>query len=260
MKYSKPRSLIHVVIVLSFLAVIVGADGIAPVAFNIERTVLTQGYDGTMCWVHARAGAIPSKDETVPPTVVTTSQPLMLTGSDVFYALNSSVSHDLGKTWSPLTPQPGFERRKIAERTEETISDFTPAWHQSSGKLLGTGHTVRYFDNRVMGVRPRFTAYSVYDPISDAWGKPKTLKMPDESRFENCGAGSVQRYDLPERGARLGNFGIAHITPNETWVVAAEWMQSQGVIPVDNKYGADNSIHIAKIKWKASAGDSAGKD
>ncbi|MEZ6128697.1 MAG: sialidase family protein [Planctomycetaceae bacterium] len=333
----------------------------------------------------------------------------MITGSDVFYALNSSVSRDLGSTWSPLTPQPGFERWSIDNRTEETICDFTPAWHQASGKLLGTGQTVRYFDNKVMKVRQRFTANSIYDVNANAWSQPRTLKMPDDERFNNCGAGSVQRYDLPdgkillpvyfkdskttqyfvavclcgfdgseltyvkhgseltinvkrglyepsvikfgnrfyltlrnddhgyvtsssdglmydeprrwtfgdgsdlgnyntqqhwvthgdelylvftrkganndhvfrhraplfiaqvdpeklhilratervlvpERGARLGNFGVTPVTPDETWVVATEWMQTWGpnhVMPVDNKYGADNSIHIAKIKWKS---------
>ncbi len=408
MTYNTPPSLISAAIALSLFATIAHAEdkdkAALPAAFSIERTVMTSGYDGTTCWVHARAGAIPSHDETVPPTVVLTTQPLMLTGSDVFYALNSSFSRDLGKTWSPLTPQPGFERWKIDEHTEEAVSDFTPAWHQASGKLLGVGHTVRYFDNRVMGVRPRWTAYSVYDPLANTWGEPKMMKMPDEVRFENCGAGSVQRYDLPdgnillpvyfkdpettlhsvtvclcrfdgsqltyvkhgteltldvkrglvepsvtkfgeryfltlrnddhgyvatssdglnydaprqwtfddgsdlgnyntqqhwvshpqglylvytrkganndhvfrhraplfiaqvdpeklhvirateqilvpERGARLGNFGVAHVAPNETWVIAAEWMQARGVIPVDNEYGADNSIHIAKIKW-----------
>ena len=398
---------INSVLVLSLFAVTADAEETASSAFTIERSVITRGYDGTQCWVHARSGIIPSIDATVPPTVVTTSQPLMITGSDVFYALNSSFSRDLGKTWSPLQPQPGFQRWKIDDRTEETICDFTPAWHQKTSSLLGTGQTVRYFDNKVMTVRPRFTAYSVYDSNSNMWGKPKTLKMSDEPRFQNCGAGSVQRYDLPdgnillpvyfkdpkttqfsvtvcqchfdgtelryikhgseltvnikrglyepsiiksgdrfyltlrnddhgyvtsssdgltydeprkwtfddgsdlgnyntqqhwvthgddlylvyirkagnndhvfrhraplfiaqidpaklhvirnteqvivpERGARLGNFGITHITPNETWVVVSEWMQTWGpnhVMPVDNKYGADNSIHIAKIKW-----------
>ncbi|HRA89349.1 MAG TPA: sialidase family protein [Planctomycetaceae bacterium] len=375
----------------------------------IERAVMTRGYDGTKCWVHARAGVIPASDSEMPPTVVVTSQPLMITGSDVFYALNSSMSHDIGKTWSPLVPQNEFERWKIDDRTEETVCDFTPTWHQASGTLLGTGQTVRYFDNKVMEVRPRFTAYSVYDETANTWGKPKTLKMPDDVRFQNCGAGSVQRFDLPggdillpvyfkdpksarysvtvcqcqfdgseltyvkhgseltvngkrglyepsltkfgdriyltlrnddhgyvatsedglnydtprrwtfddgsdlgnyntqqhwvthprglflvytrrganndhvfrhraplfiaqvdpekldvirsteqvlvhERGARLGNFGVVNVTPEETWVVVTEWMQTWGpnvVIPVDNKYGADNSIHIAKLIWNS---------
>lgn len=406
MKYSKSPTIMLVMIVLSFFTINVRAEEPKPGALDIERTVMTHGYDGTMCWVHARAGAIPAADDTTPPTVVLTTQPLMLTGSDVFYALNSSVSRDWGKTWSPLTPQAGFERWKIEDGIEETVSDFTPAWHQASGKLLGTGHTVRYRDNRVMKVRPRFTAYSIYDPSADTWGKPKVMKMPDEAKFENSGAGSVQRYDLPDgnillpvyykdpkkgkfsvtvclcrfdgseltylkhgselsidvrrgfaepsitrfgerffltlrndvhgyvtsssdgltydkprrwtfddgsdlgnyntqqhwvthptglylvytrrgadndhvfrhraplfiarvdpeklhvirsteqvlipqRGARLGNFGIAQVSPTQTWVIASEWMQARGPIPIDNKYGADNSIHIAKIKWKS---------
>ncbi|MEZ6031890.1 MAG: glycerophosphodiester phosphodiesterase family protein [Planctomycetaceae bacterium] len=377
--------------------------------FEIERLVMTKGYNGTNCWVHARAGVIPASDPGTPPLAVMTSQPLMITGSDVFYALNSAISRDLGKTWSPLTPQTEFERWKIDERTEETICDFTPAWHQATKTMLGTGQTVRYFDNKVMDVRPRSTAYSVYDQATNTWGKPQTLKMPGDTRFQNCGAGSVQRFDLPdgdillpvyfkdpqatqysvtvclchfdgtdmtyvrhgseltvdvkrglyepsitrfgdrfyltlrnddhgyvasstdglhydsprqwtfddgselgnyntqqhwvthpaglfliytrrganndhvfrhraplfiaqvdpeklhvirsteqilvpERGARLGNFGVVNVTAQETWVVAAEWMQTWGpriVIPVDNKYGADNSIHIAKLKWSS---------
>ncbi|MEQ9407562.1 MAG: exo-alpha-sialidase [Fuerstiella sp.] len=385
------------------------------VPFTIERSVLTKGYDGTKCWVHARAGIVPSTDDRSAPTVVVTTQPLMITGSDVFYALNSTSSSDLGQTWSPLVPQESFRRRRIDDRHEEAICDFTPTWHQATGKLLGTGHTAMYEDNKVMRVRTRQTPYSIYDPETQTWGKAKHLKMPDEPRFHDCGAGSVQRFDLangdillpvyykvptesqysvtvclcefdgeelryvkhgtemtidvkrglyepsvtkfgkrffltlrnddhgyvasstdglnydeprrwtfddgsdlgnyntqqhwvthanglflvytrkgadndhvfrhraplfiaqvdpdklhiirsterilvPERGARLGNFGVATVSPNETWVTVTEWMQTWGpnyVMPVDNKYGADNSIHIAKIKWN---GPSAGTD
>lgn len=376
--------------------------------FAVERSVMTKGYDGKKCWVHARAGIIPAADDQSSPTIVVTTQPLMITGSDVFYALNSSFSPDFGESWSPLVPQEAFRRRHIDDRHEETICDFTPAWHQATGKLLGTGQTVRYEDNKVMKVRPRWTAYSVYDPKAKIWSEPKHLRMPDEVRFHSCGAGSVQRFDLPngdillpvyfkdpakhqynvtvcrcrfdgeemtyiehgteltinvkrglyepsitrsggrffltlrnddhgyvtsssdgltydkarrwtfddgndlgnyntqqhwlahddelylvytrkganndhvfrhraplfiarvdrkklhvirsteqvlvpERGARLGNFGVARITPNETWIVVTEWMQTWGpshVMSVNNKYGADNSIHIAKIKWR----------
>ena len=377
------------------------------VDFEIERAVMTKGYDGKFCWVHARAGIIPAKGETAAPRIVLTTQPLQLTGSDVFYALHSSRSDDLGKTWSPLVKQDVLARKMIDERTEMTICDFTPAWHKSTQTLLGIGQTVWYRDNKVMPVRPRATAYSVYDQKAGRWQPWKELKMPALSKFENCGAGSVQRYDLPEgdillpvyfkdpkaaqysvtvcrcrfdgkelsyieqgsemtvpvkrgfaepsltkfggryfltlrndehgyvtsgtdgltfdepkrwtfddgsdlgnyntqqhwvthheglflvytrkgadndhvfrhraplfiaqvdpetlqviqkterilvpeRGARLGNFGVVDVSPEETWVVVTEWMQTWGpnhIIPVDNKYGADNSIHIARIKW-----------
>lgn len=384
------------------------ANADEPSPFTIERTVMTNGYDGLKCWVHARAGIIPTADASA-PSIVLTTQRLGIKGSDVFYALNSARSTDLGENWLPLKPQRDFERWKIDERTEETICDFTPGWHKASKTLLGIGQSVRYFDNKVMKVRPRYTGYSVYDAETNSWTKPKSLKMPDEVRFQNCGAGSVQRFDLPggdillpvyfkdpsesqfsvtvclcrfdgeqltflkhgseltvnvkrglyepsvtkfgetyyltmrnddhgyvatssdglnygeprswkfddgsdlgnyntqqhwvthasglflvytrkgagndhvfrhraplfiaeihpeklhvirsteqivvpERGARLGNFGVVNVSNSETWVVATEWMQTwkrgDVVIPVDNEYGADNSIHIAKLKWK----------
>ena len=50
---------------------------------------------------------------------------------------------------------------------------------------------------------------------------------------------------VPERGARLGNFGVTDISRNETWVTVAEWMQPRGV----EKYGSDGSVFIARIHW-----------
>ncbi|HYF35757.1 MAG TPA: exo-alpha-sialidase, partial [Prosthecobacter sp.] len=57
---------------------------------------------------------------------------------------------------------------------------------------------------------------------------------------------------VPERGARLGNFAITEVSPNETWVTVAEWMQKNSphiIIPPDNPFGADNSIYAARILW-----------
>ena len=50
---------------------------------------------------------------------------------------------------------------------------------------------------------------------------------------------------VPERGARLGNFGVVDVSPDETWVTVTEWMQPAGV----EKYGSDNSVFVAKLKW-----------
>ena len=50
---------------------------------------------------------------------------------------------------------------------------------------------------------------------------------------------------VPERGARLGNFGVTDISRDETWVTTSEWMQPQGV----ERYGSDGSVYIARIHW-----------
>ncbi len=369
------------------------------VAYDLQLDTLTSGFDKETCWVHARAGTIPNE----PPVVVLTMQKLLLSGSDIFFALNEMRTDDLGKSWSGPVEHETLGRRNIEDGAVEVVCDFTPKWHAKSGKLLGTGHSAQYRDNKLVSVRKRWTAYSVYDPANRAWTLWKCLEMPDEPRFFNAGAGSTQRVDLPngdillpvyfkaanetqnavtvvrcrfdgetlsyvehgnemtiavqrgfvepslafcsgryfltlrndeagyvtsgsdglhfdepiqwrfddgqelgnyntqqhwvthkdalflvytrrgldndhvfrhraplvmaqvdperlcvlrdterilvpERGARLGNFGVTDVSETETWVTVTEWMQPVGC----EKYGSDNSVYAARIRWKES--------
>ena len=173
--------------------------------YEIEQTVARQGFDGKTCWVHARAGVIPSRaggNDSDAPLAVMTLQKLDLAGSDLFYALNTMRSSDLGKTWSVPVEHESFARRSFAwkehQDLEITVCDYWPKWHAASGKLLGVGHTAIYENGHVMKVRPRGTAYAVYDPAANAWSPWRTLAMPDDPKFENAGAGCVQRVDLED--------------------------------------------------------------
>lgn len=163
------------------------------VPFRVQLSTVSQGYDGRTCWVHPRAGAVPGNT----PGVVLTMQKLLLTGSDVFYALNETRTDDLGQTWTtPVEQQDTLGRRPEPADTIVAACDFWPKWHAATGKLLGIGHTVRYRDDKVIARRPRETCYSVYDVQARRWSPWTTLAMPDEARFANAGAGSVQRVDL----------------------------------------------------------------
>jgi len=130
-----------------------------------------------------------------------TLQKLQLSGSDVFYALNEMRTTDGGATWSKPREHDSFARVPFTWNGETnlqiTVCDFWPRWHAKTKRLLGTGHTVVYEKNRVMHTRPRGTAYAVYEPDKQAWSPWKTVKMPKLPKFENSGAGCVQRYDLP---------------------------------------------------------------
>ena len=384
--------------------------------FTVELTTARQGFDKKMCWVHARAGAIPNADDPDNPLVVMTLQKLQLTGSDIFYALNEMRTNDGGQTWTEPFQHESFARVPFSfdgkDDLEITVCDFWPRWHEKSSKLLGTGHTVVYEKNRVMHKRPRATPYSVYDQKTHSWSPWKTIKLPDDPKFGNAGSGCVQRFDLPngdillpfyfaeigagqysttvmrcsfdgkdvryvnhsneltvpikrglyepsitkfgdklfltmrndehgyvsvadvgdslnfskpkkwtfddgsdlgnyntqqhwvmhpkhgiflvytrrgsendhvfrhraplfiakvdpeklhiirsteqilvpEKGARMGNFGITEVTPNETWVTVTEWMQAPGPNYSDPepliKRGADNRVWVAKLKWE----------
>lgn len=163
------------------------------VPFELNRLIVSEGYDGSTCWVHPRAGAIPGPR----PSVVLTMQKLLLTGSDVFYALNDTRSDDLGKTWNPIKEHGHtLGRRNEPEGVVVAACDFTPKWHAKSRRLLGIGHTVRYSDDKVIHERKRETAWSVYDDKTCQWSAWTTLEMPDEPQFHSAGAGSVQRVDL----------------------------------------------------------------
>lgn len=65
---------------------------------------------------------------------------------------------------------------------------------------------------------------------------------------------ATERVLVPERGARLGNFGVTEVSGNETWVTVAEWMQTTSPNPHDftvcMKYGSNNAVFAARIQWK----------
>lgn len=69
---------------------------------------------------------------------------------------------------------------------------------------------------------------------------------------------STERVLVPERGARLGNFGVTRISEHESWVTVAEWMQSIGPHAHDptkcEEHGSNNSIFVAKVRSRLRGG------
>lgn len=195
------------------------ATDVPRVHFEIQRETASSGFDGKSCWVHARAGVIPASEraDSSRPLAVMTTQKLLLSGSDVFYALHQLNSEDTGQSWTDPQPIHSFARQIYAPGPEQkvtgasiapellqvddetTVCDFVPQWHARSKRLLGIGHTVWYRNNRVMHVRPRGIAYAVYDHTTGhgRWSPWRCVTLPDEPKFQCAGSGSQQRVDLP---------------------------------------------------------------
>ncbi|GAB5442466.1 MAG: hypothetical protein Fues2KO_28150 [Fuerstiella sp.] len=191
-----------------------GFPALAASDVQVERFTASEGFDGQSCWVHARAGLI-NHD---PNRAIMTTQKLLLSGSDVFYALHQLTSDDGGRSWTKPVPISSFERQTFTGRDkplptgaelapdllqpgdQTTVCDFVPQWHASTNRILGIGQTVWYRNNRVMHVRPRGVAYAVYDHTSTQpqWSKWDCVDLPDEERFRCAGAGSQQRVDLDD--------------------------------------------------------------
>ena len=163
--------------------------------YDIQLNTIHSGFDRETFWVHSRVGAIPTE----PRTLVLSMQKLLLSGSDIFFALHEMRSDDGGQTWAGPTPhKDALGRRVEPGGVQACACDFTPKWHAATGKLLGTGHVARYVGDHIMPEpRPRETAYSVYDPDARQWTRWDTVDMPHPEKFLSAGAGSTQRVDLP---------------------------------------------------------------
>jgi hypothetical protein len=188
----KPSITLLAALLLAPLAAIPAAD--AP-AFDIKLETISRGYDGKTCWVHPRAGAIPGST----PRIVLTMQKLMLSGSDVFFALNEMRTDDVGATWrGPTEHAETLGRRTEADGSVVAACNFWPKWHAKSGKLLGIGQALRYRNDKVLPDHASETAWSIYDPQQRTWTPWSTLAMPDDPKFIHAAAGCVQRLDLPD--------------------------------------------------------------
>lgn len=60
-----------------------------------------------------------------------------------------------------------------------------------------------------------------------------------------CILRDTEQIAVPNRGARLGNFGCTYVNENESYVIASEWMQPIGC----EQYGSDNSVFVAKLTF-----------
>ena len=77
---------------------------------KIEISSIKTNSGKDTCFVHAR-GAFDKKGR-----FIITTQPLRLTGCDVFYRMHKIISEDGGKTWSSIVPCDKLDRRPFEER------------------------------------------------------------------------------------------------------------------------------------------------
>ena len=171
----------------------------APLDFEIQLDVPHREFDGTWCWFHARAGAIPEGGASGTPAVIMTMQKWLLSASDFFSVLSDMRTDDLGAAWTGPTERQALGWRETGENAVVGICDFTPGWHGPSGRLLAFGHTVRYLNNRLAPEpRQRSIAYSIYDAEGRSWAPWKTVDLPDEDTFFSAGAGCSQWITEPD--------------------------------------------------------------
>lgn len=74
---------------------------------EIELKRIDTCFSGEFCYTHARAAVAPDG------FAVMTTQPLRLSGSDIYYGMRELVSRDGGKSWSAICEVPELSRPPV---------------------------------------------------------------------------------------------------------------------------------------------------
>ena len=117
-------------------------------------------------------------------------------------------------------------------------------WTWTDGKAIGNRNTQQHWVGREDGLFLTYTRETATN--SHVFRNRAPIFM---ARFDPAAGGLVretERVLVPELGARLGNFCVAH-ADREAWLVVAEWMQPKGC----ERFGSDNSIWLVKIALSA---------
>jgi len=129
--------------------------------------------------------------------------------------------------------------------------DEPRVWRWDDGTELGSYNTQAHWVTHRDGLFLVYTRRGASNDHVIRHRAPLFIAQVDPEKLTVRRA--TERILVPDRGARLGNFGVTEVSPDETWVTVAEWMQTfspQLIIPVDNARGADNSVYAARILWK----------
>ncbi len=186
---------------------------------NLVLQTIREGYDRKTGWFQPRVAMTPQG------TAILTMTRNQLWGSDIFSAVQTMRSDDLGRTWSDPQPQAELDRHTLPDNYDICPCDMTPLWHATSGKILATGHTAVYSPGskgNVAGdnLHRRDLCYSGWDPKSGRWAEWQVLDYPDKEKFFWAGAGCTQRVDLPNGDLLLPVAVMSRVT------VGADYWQS----------------------------------
>lgn len=132
------------------------------------------------------------------------------------------------------------------------FGDLHP-WTFDDGSDLGNYNTQQHWLTHPHGLFLIYTRRGAENDHVFRHRAPLFMAQVDPDRL--CVIRETERIIIPNRGARLGNFGVAKVNEQETWVTVAEWMQTTNPDPHDytqcEKYGSDNSVFVARIQWKS---------
>lgn len=125
-------------------------------------------------------------------------------------------------------------------------------WTFDDGSALGNYDTQQHWVTHGRNLYLVYTRRGADNDYIHDHRAPLFIAQVDPDRL--CVIRATEQILVPERGARLGNFGVTRVSEDETWVVVSEWMQA--IAPnhwgptLCEQHGSDNSIFLARIRFR----------
>lgn len=204
-----------------------------PVSFRRDSpvstvTVLRCSFDGQLL-TYLEHG-----DEMTVPSARGMGEPSMARVNDDFFL---TIRHD--------------ERGYVSKGSDGLHFGKPKPWTFDDGNELGNYNTQQHW---VTHHDKLYLVYTRRGLRNDHIARHRApLLMAEVNKDSLCVIRDTEQIMIPERGARLGNFGITPVSEHETWIVATEWMQTTGPDPFDSavcrRYGSNNAVFICKVLW-----------
>ncbi len=116
-------------------------------------------------------------------------------------------------------------------------------WTFDDGSELGSYNTQQHWLAHGDGL---FLCYTRRGANNDHIPRNRApLFMAQVDPQKRCVLRGTEQVLVPERGAMLGNFGAAPISPTESWATVSEFMIGNQ----PNPRGADGSLFVARVLW-----------
>ncbi len=141
--------------------------------------------------------------------------------------------------------------------TSDDGLNFSPPkmWTWDDGTELGNYNTQQHWVTHDQGLFLVYTRKGADNDHVFRHRAPLFIGQVDPEKL--CVIRSTERILVPNRGARLGNFGVTKVSDQETWVTVTEWMQTNPPKPYDYtipmKYGSNNAVFASRIIWGSPA-------
>jgi hypothetical protein len=143
-------------------------------------------------------------------------------------------------------------RGYVARSRDGLTYDPPRPWTFDDGSDLGNYNTQQHWLTHPRGLFLVYTRRNANNDHVFRHRAPLFIAQVDPERL--CVTRETERVLIPNRGARLCNFGVTEISPAETWVTVAEWMQTTDPDPHNcrrcEQYGSDNTVWAARIRWR----------